>query len=405
MIGTAATINATSESFTTVNISGQVYNVVNYVVTLGVNDSIDLKYDGLILYVTKISCTSPYYCADFRVYYGNIGMYGGTIVGCNVLCGWGNSYMTFRSYGLYGRYGPNGWIFVHPTNITAKTVTVNIMQRSPPYSVQLIDNIPPTVTITSPIEGVHYRSATLPELSYSVTDNLDTNPTISVTGWSTDEGVHTLTINATDTAGNIGSASVTYTVDNTPPIITLNGDNPITVYIGSTYTDNGATAIDNFDGPVSVTSTGSVDTNTIGTYTITYTATDSAGNSVSMIRTIKVLYNFSGFFKPIDNLPTWNSVKAGSTIPTKFSLGGYQGLDIFTSGYPASQKIDCASNIPIGIVEGTVTAGSSNLSYNATADQYNYIWKTDKGWAGSCRQLIVQLKDGTYHNASFNFKK
>lgn len=116
-------------------------------------------------------------------------------------------------------------------------------------------------------------------------------------------------------------------------------------------------------------------------------------------------YNFIGFFPPIDNLPTWNSVKAGSAIPVKFSLYGDQSLDIFATGYPASQKIDCNSNVLIDLINETVTTGSSGLSYNATTDQYNYVWKTDKIWANSCRQLTVKLKDNTYHNASFKFLK
>ncbi|MCE8429754.1 MAG: PxKF domain-containing protein [Candidatus Methanoperedens sp.] len=116
-------------------------------------------------------------------------------------------------------------------------------------------------------------------------------------------------------------------------------------------------------------------------------------------------YIFTGFFQPIDNLPSWNSVKAGSAVPVKFSLDGYQGLDIFTMGYPASQQINCDSKAPIDAVNETVTAGSSSLSYNATIDQYNYVWKTDKAWIGSCRKLQVQLKDGTFHNASFKLLK
>jgi hypothetical protein len=38
-------------------------------------------------------------------------------------------------------------------------------------------------------------------------------------------------------------------------------------------------------------------------------------------------YNFSGFFQPVDNLPTLNIAKAGSAIPVKFSLGGDQGSE------------------------------------------------------------------------------
>jgi hypothetical protein len=115
-------------------------------------------------------------------------------------------------------------------------------------------------------------------------------------------------------------------------------------------------------------------------------------------------YNFTGFFQPVDNLPTLNSVKAGQAIPIKFSLGGDQGLDIFFSGYPLSRQIACNSGAPLDDIEQTVTAGGSSLSYDATADRYTYVWKTNKTWAGTCRQLVVTLKDGSIHTANFKFK-
>ena len=62
--------------------------------------------------------------------------------------------------------------------------------------------------------------------------------------------------------------------DNVPPVITINGDNPATVELGTTYTDAGATAMDDFHGSTSVTASGTVDTSVVGSYTITYTATD-----------------------------------------------------------------------------------------------------------------------------------
>lgn len=115
-------------------------------------------------------------------------------------------------------------------------------------------------------------------------------------------------------------------------------------------------------------------------------------------------YDFNGFFAPVDNLPTWNSVKAGQAIPVKFSLGGDEGIDIFATGYPKSQTIACASNVAVDGIENTVNAGGSSLSYDPVTDQYVYVWKTEKSWAGTCRQLVVKLADGTYHRANFQFK-
>jgi len=119
---------------------------------------------------------------------------------------------------------------------------------------------------------------------------------------------------------------------------------------------------------------------------------------------LELHYDFTGFFRPIDNMPAVNKVKAGSGVPIKFSLNGDYGLNIFADGYPVSQEIDCNSGLPLADTEETGTAGRSSLSYDQDLDQYKYVWKTNKSWKGSCRQLIVQLIDDSSHYANFKFK-
>jgi hypothetical protein len=114
-------------------------------------------------------------------------------------------------------------------------------------------------------------------------------------------------------------------------------------------------------------------------------------------------FTFTGFFSPVANLPTVNVAKAGSAIPVKFSLDGNQGLSIFASGSPDSQQTTCDASAPQGPMEGTVTAGSSSLSYDAATDRYTYVWKSDKAWAGTCRRLTLRFADGTTQVASFRF--
>ncbi len=117
-------------------------------------------------------------------------------------------------------------------------------------------------------------------------------------------------------------------------------------------------------------------------------------------------YDFEGFFRPVDNPEAaTNKAKAGSAIPVKFSLGGDQGLDIFEEGYPKSQQIQ-NPQVAVDGIEQTVTAGSSGLSYDPTTGIYTYVWKTEKGWAGQYRQLVLKFDDGTTINrANFNFTK
>jgi len=119
---------------------------------------------------------------------------------------------------------------------------------------------------------------------------------------------------------------------------------------------------------------------------------------------LELHYDFTGFFRPIDNMPAVNKVKAGSGVPIKFSLNGDYGLNILADGYPVSQEIDCNSGLPLADTEETGTAGRSSLSYDQDLDQYKYVWKTNKSWKGSCRQLIVQLIDDSSHYANFKFK-
>ena len=80
-----------------------------------------------------------------------------------------------------------------------------------------------------------------------------------------------------------------------------------------------------------------------------------------------MIYRWAGFFQPIDNLPTQNSVKAGSAVPVKFSLGGYQGMSVLAAGYPTSNVAACDAAAGDDPVETTLTAGNSGLSYDAAS--------------------------------------
>ena len=73
--------------------------------------------------------------------------------------------------------------------------------------------------------------------------------------------------------------------DSTPPVISLNGSNPTVVELGSVYVEAGATA----DTGEPVVVSGSVNTNAVGTYTLTYTSIDDWGNVGTTTRTVNVV--------------------------------------------------------------------------------------------------------------------
>src|SRR5262249_8840939 len=115
----------------------------------------------------------------------------------------------------------------------------------------------------------------------------------------------------------------------------------------------------------------------------------------------ELLYDFSGFFQPVDNGAVLNTAKAGSSIPVKFSLGGDLGLEILAANSPTTGIVSCGSVPSTDPIE-ELTTSASGLHY---ADgEYVYVWKTNKAWANTCRKFVLTLKDGTQHTALFQFK-
>jgi hypothetical protein len=225
------------------------------------------------------------------------------------------------------------------------------------------------------------------------------------------KGSHTITLTVTDTGGGSDTDDVVVNiVDTTPPVIDCPDDVVVNLPLNSTATSMvvnypAVTATDGCSSSVDVTSSpasGSVFS--VGTTTVHASADDGATTPSTCTFKVIVQYNFVGFFQPVDNLPVFNVVQAGRAIPVKFSLSGNKGLGIFAAGSPSSGPIACNSSDPASDLTETVTAGGSSLSYDPTTDRYIYVWKTDQSWAGTCRQLVVELNDGTIHRANFRFK-
>jgi len=136
-------------------------------------------------------------------------------------------------------------------------------------------------------------------------------------------------------------------------------------------------------------------------WTIRVQATDPGGSSAIDTAVVNVVWAFDGFRSPLDGTMV-NAANAGQTIPVKFSLGGDQGTAIFKPGYPASAAYTCGA-VPPTVANVPVGAGST-LVYDASSDTYQFQWKTDKLWAGTCRVLVLGLADGTSWSVAIQFK-
>jgi hypothetical protein len=100
---------------------------------------------------------------------------------------------------------------------------------------------------------------------------------------------HTVSLQVASPYASLTSNALLTVQDTLPPVITLNGSNPLTLQLGSSFADPGATATDLCAGPVAVIASGPVNTGVVGTNAIRYTASDGDGNTNTASRTVIVI--------------------------------------------------------------------------------------------------------------------
>lgn len=233
-----------------------------------------------------------------------------------------------------------------------------------------VDLTSPTITVPSNItveatsgSGV---SSTQPSIASflsaaSATDNIAVSPTISHNAPALFPlGDTSVTFTATDDALNSRfSTAIVSVVDTTPPVITLNGAADVYVEAGSSYVEAGASATDIVDGTVTVQTTGSLNTNTVGIYNLTYSASDSHANTASsVVRRVHVIDTTPPVFL---NLPLADIYSS----QTSMSLAIPSVSDVS----PVTVSNNAPSVYPVGVTTVTWTAtDSSGNSSTATQD-------------------------------------
>ena len=135
-------------------------------------------------------------------------------------------------------------------------------------------------------------------------------------------------------------------------------------------------------------------------------ATDAAGNHSSANASYRVIYDFRGFLWPVRNRPAVNRARAGRVVLVRFSLGGYRGRHVLAAGYPQVAEVECgsgaepASGEPASLIRRRWALRRSHRGHG-----YSLAWRTRRSWAGSCRQLLLGLADGTVRRADYRFKR
>ena len=155
-------------------------------------------------------------------------------------------------------------------------------------------------------------------------------------------------------------------IDSTPPNITLNGDSTITVYTNTIFDDENATAYDLSYGSITITGTGTVDTATPDTYTLSYAAPDDyAGNTgQSTTRTILVTnapdINITAL--TISSSSSNNFARADQTI----TLMLYTDSSDLTNATGTFLNREFTSSLVNGNANFTILVDSTDTNGNAT---------------------------------------
>jgi type II secretory pathway pseudopilin PulG len=176
----------------------------------------------------------------------------------------------------------------------------------PPYNIQSL-NPDATITFTDSegniLTGSSYNAAQVVAAISDISQTINFGVTITKVGSISSE--------------LLDSVPTT----NHPPVITLVGDNPLKVDLGTTFTDPGATAIDEEDGNVTsdIQVSGFVNTLVPATYTLTYTVKDSGGlDAQAVTRSVEV----GPAACTIDDLTQISTVNTNSGSITSFTNSG-----------------------------------------------------------------------------------
>jgi hypothetical protein len=160
------------------------------------------------------------------------------------------------------------------------------------------DATPPVITLIGSANiNIEINSGAYSDAGFTCEDavNGDLSGDVVISGDTVDHttlGVYTIYFDVVDASGNVAiqKTRVVNVIDTTNPVVTLTGDTDMDVVVNTTYTEQGATASDNSNESLTVVISGdTVDTSTIGDYTVLYTATDSSSNVHQIARLVHVI--------------------------------------------------------------------------------------------------------------------
>ncbi len=188
-------------------------------------------------------------------------------------------------------------------------------------------------------------------------------------------------------------------LDEIPPVITLIGAADITVPLYDTYTEPGATAIDDIDGNIStlIAIAGSVDTDMVGDYTLEYSVCDEANNKSSVIRTVHVVItadNYPGSFDMTSDCTGIYGLNTACTVTVDEPNSALTFVEFIDYGLGTFDLLGTFSGQDITIPNQDFTLftieGDGDLSNDANVITLNSTFTPLFGTAESCTVTLTR---------------
>jgi large repetitive protein len=220
-------------------------------------------------------------------------------------------------------------------------------------TVTVSDTLPPTVMLNGPANMALECATPFEDPGATANDQCAGPRPVTASG-TVDPfvtGMQTVTYTASDGSGHDATATRAVTVSDTlPPTLTLNGPANLAVECAPTFQDPGATASDLCTGSRPVTTAGTVNPRQLGSQTLTYSADDGNGHTVSATRAVTV----------------------SDTLPPTLALNGSANMVLecaFPFQDPGATATDQCTGSQSVTVSGTVNPrqlGAQTLTYSAS---------------------------------------
>jgi hypothetical protein len=308
-----------------------------------------------------------------------------------------------------GRPDGAAYVFEAETDTLAPTTTITVAPAAPDGEAGWYVS-PTNVTVSAIDEaegsGVAETRCVLdPSVAPTTFADLPAGPCAYLGSGAavTTDGSHSLYAASIDVAGNAEAPVLAqFMIDQTPPEVTCAASAPFFLLNEAGGTVN-ASVGDSGSGPSVASVSAATDTSSVGDKSALLMGSDVAGNASTVACPYTVTFVFEGFFDPVANDGVLNIVRAGQAIPLKWRILDANGAPVtdLAAVTLSVESLTCSAGMTGDELTETA-AGGSGLQ-NLGDGYYQINWLSLRRYADSCKTLRVDLGEGIFRTALFQF--